>query len=98
LEESQAEALLHSRDIKEALKGIFKERKYKWLLAFRDVTNTTNERTTISTVIPAVAVGHKAPIIILYSNQKNDAFLLSANLNSFVFDYIFQGKRSGALV
>lgn len=95
LEESQAEALLHSRDIKEALKGIFKERKYKWLLAFRDITNTTNERTTISTIIPAVAVSNKAPLIIVRTNQLVYAILLIANLNSFVLDYVARQKIGG---
>ncbi|MGL6339058.1 MAG: Eco57I restriction-modification methylase domain-containing protein, partial [Waterburya sp.] len=42
-----------------------------WLLAFRDVTNVTNERTAIFSLLPKVAVNHKAPILLV--EQKNQA-------------------------
>ena len=36
-------------------------------LAFRDITNSTNERSEVVTVIPLVAVGHTATIVLLGS-------------------------------
>ncbi|MFM7171638.1 MAG: hypothetical protein ACKO4U_01185 [Caldilinea sp.] len=60
--------------------------KTRWLLAFRDITNSTNERTAIFTAIPAVAVGHTAPLICL-SERLEAAAGLMACLSSFVFDY-----------
>jgi hypothetical protein len=35
--------------------------KRGWLLGFRDVTNATNERTAIFSLLPRVGVGHKMP-------------------------------------
>src|SRR5512135_362277 len=32
-----------------------------WLLGWRDITNSTNERTTIATTFPRTAVGNKVP-------------------------------------
>ena len=37
----------------------------EWLVAMRDLTNATNERTMITDVIPAMPVGHTAPLFIL---------------------------------
>ncbi|MCC6129684.1 MAG: hypothetical protein IT186_07120 [Acidobacteria bacterium] len=37
----------------------------EWLVAMRDLTNATNERTMITDVIPAMPVGHTAPLYIL---------------------------------
>jgi hypothetical protein len=69
--------------------------KQEWLLCFRDVTNSTNERTSIFTLLPKVAVGHKAPLI--FSNQNNLKLypLLFANFNSLVLDFILRQKIGG---
>jgi hypothetical protein len=63
----------------------------KWLLGFRDVTNATNERTSIFSALPPVAVGHKAPLIFLRS--KAECFL--PMVNSFVFDYVTRQNMGG---
>jgi hypothetical protein len=52
-----------------------------WLLGFRDITNTTNERTAIFGLLPRVAVGHVMPLI--YFAQ------LHANLIGFVCKSVF---------
>jgi hypothetical protein len=67
----------------------------QWLLAFRDVTNSTNERTAIFTVLPKVAVGHKAPLIFINTNQLKFYSLLLANFNSLVLDYVVRQKIGG---
>ncbi|NOD35558.1 MULTISPECIES: Eco57I restriction-modification methylase domain-containing protein [unclassified Ruegeria] len=36
-----------------------------WLMGWRDITNATNERTTIAAVFPKSAVGHTSPLIFL---------------------------------
>ncbi|RUT03653.1 hypothetical protein DSM106972_052920 [Dulcicalothrix desertica PCC 7102] len=66
-----------------------------WLLSFRDVTNSTSERTAIFSVLPKVAVGHKAPLIFL--NQTNPKLYCSfiANLNSLVLDFVARQKVGG---
>lgn len=67
----------------------------EWLLAFRDVTNSTNERTAIFTVLPKIGVGHKAPLIFLNTNQLKSYSLLLANFNSLVLDYVVRQKIGG---
>jgi hypothetical protein len=63
----------------------------KWLLGFRDITNTTNERTVIAGLMPKIGVGHTCPII--FSNQDADqALLFSTSLNSFAQDFVARQK------
>ncbi|WP_306534474.1 Eco57I restriction-modification methylase domain-containing protein [Geobacter sp.] len=65
-----------------------------WLLSFKDVTASTNERTVIQTIIPFWGVGHTAPIIFPDTSTKKVAFLLS-NLCSFVLDFAARQKVGG---
>jgi hypothetical protein len=66
----------------------------EWLLCFRDITDSRNERTAIFSLLPRVAVNHKAPILLF--NKKNELFpCLIANLNSLVFDFITRQKVGG---
>lgn len=65
-----------------------------WLLGFRNITNTTNERTLVASIIPRVAVGHSAPLIFTEHGPKETACLL-ANLVSFVLDYCTRQKVGG---
>lgn len=57
-----------------------------WLLAFRDVTNATNERTMIVSALPLAGVGNNAPLIFSARPSELTATLIGI-LNSFVFDY-----------
>ena len=63
----------------------------KWLLGFNDVTSATNERTTVCTVLPPVAVGHSEPII----KATPYPYLLLPILNSFILDYCARQKVGG---
>ncbi|MBW6465441.1 MAG: Eco57I restriction-modification methylase domain-containing protein [Brevefilum sp.] len=65
----------------------------KFYLVFRNITNITNERSAIATIIPPAAIGHSAPII--NSTQTKGVSFLIANLSSFVFDYIVRQKVGG---
>lgn len=57
----------------------------EWIMAFRDVTNTTtNRRTTVVSALPRVATNHKAPLI-LPRRGRPECFL--ATVSSLVFDY-----------
>ncbi|MDD4560475.1 MAG: SAM-dependent DNA methyltransferase [Candidatus Cloacimonetes bacterium] len=59
----------------------------KYWLGFRDITNTTNERTVITSMIPYSAVGHTMPLIHGYSDSATKTSLLSMLMNSFVLDW-----------
>ncbi|RJR07144.1 restriction endonuclease [Candidatus Parcubacteria bacterium] len=67
-----------------------------WLIGFRDITNATNERTSIFSLFPRVCVGNKAPIIF-FNTGINIRVIASflANVNSIVFDYVARQKIGG---
>jgi hypothetical protein len=66
----------------------------KWFVSFRDVTNSTNERTGIFCVLPRVGVTDKAPCLFL-TMRINQICSFISNTNSFVFDYIIRQKIGG---
>ena len=65
-----------------------------WLVGFRDITNTTNERTAIIAIIPRFGVGHTLPLMFPAVDPTHVASLV-ANLTSFVFDYETRQKLGG---
>lgn len=66
----------------------------EWLLGWRNITNVTNERTTIALVLPLYAVGNSMPLIISTVSPKMLS-CLQANLSAFVLDYIARMKVGG---
>ncbi|MCG9890759.1 MAG: N-6 DNA methylase [Thermosynechococcaceae cyanobacterium MS004] len=69
--------------------------KKNWLIAFRDITNSTNERTAIFSILPRVGVGNKAPLILFDDNHHNKASCLLANFCSLPFDFVARQKIGG---
>jgi len=69
---------------------IILNRRWKWFIGFRDITNATNERTFVASIIPYCAVGHTMPII-LHDIAVHPTLIL-ANLNTIIFDYIVRQK------
>lgn len=65
-----------------------------WLMGWRDITNVTNERTSIFSAIPSVAVGHTLPLIFCSTDYKKWSALL-ANLCSLVLDFIARQSVGG---
>ena len=55
---------VRKEDVEEALKNTGWTRR--WLLGYRNITNTTNERTAVAAVFQTVAVGHSMPLLLLY--------------------------------
>jgi hypothetical protein len=66
----------------------------RWLLGWRDICRSSDERTVIATVIPRSAVGNKFPLL-LTSQPATKVALLAASLSSFVLDYCARQKMSG---
>jgi very-short-patch-repair endonuclease len=68
----------------------------KWFIAFREVTSAKLERTLVFSIVPYVACGNKAPLILPYE-YPNNAYIacLLANLNSIVLDYVARQKIGG---
>jgi N-6 DNA Methylase len=67
-----------------------------WLLAFRGICRSTDERTAIFSIIPKVGVGHSAPIILTEKHQAPLVACLQANLSSLVFDFVTRQKAGGS--
>ena len=68
-----------------------------WLLAFKDITASTNVRTMIAAAIPQVGCGHTLPVLLPAEESFDGgiASCLLANLNSFGFDYVARQKVQG---
>jgi hypothetical protein len=66
-----------------------------WLLGFRDVTNATNERTAIFSLLPRVGAGNNLPILLFSEKSNVRACCLLANLNAQAFDYVTRQKIAG---
>ena len=67
-----------------------------WLLAFRDVTSSISERTSIFSILPIAGVGHTAPLVIFQGkNTTREISCFLGNVNSLIFDYIARQKVPG---
>lgn len=64
-----------------------------WFLGWRDITNASNERTFIPSVLPRTSIGHPFPLAFLSRTQQ--APLLQAALSSLVLDFVSRQKISG---
>jgi hypothetical protein len=66
----------------------------RWCLSVKDVTASTNERTSIASMLAGVALTDSLPWIATTHTSDLTACLL-ANLNSFTFDYTARQKVAG---
>ncbi|MFV2008443.1 MULTISPECIES: Eco57I restriction-modification methylase domain-containing protein [unclassified Micromonospora] len=65
-----------------------------WLLGWRDIARSTDERTLIPALLPLVAVGHTTPLVM--SGESSGSLLcLLANLSGYCIDYVARQKVSG---
>jgi Eco57I restriction-modification methylase len=65
-----------------------------WLLAWRDITHATNERTLIASVIPKSGSGDTLLLILPSADERHMACLF-ANMCSIVTDYVVRQKIGG---
>jgi len=63
----------------------------EWLLGWRDICRSVDERTMIAASIPRAAVGDK--YLLLFT--QTDAWLLQTNLSAMALDYIVRQKFTG---
>jgi hypothetical protein len=67
----------------------------KWFLGWRDITNSTNERTLIASAVPRVAVGNNYPLLFMEGLHAKYRLSFAAMANSFVVDYVARQKVGG---
>lgn len=65
-----------------------------WLMGWRDIARATDERTTISAVIPRTACGDKY-LLMMPGKEPNLAACLLANMDSLVADFVARQKVGG---
>jgi hypothetical protein len=68
---------------------------HRWLMGWRDITNATNERTVIASVLPVAAVGNNLPLMFLGGTDVRSSALLLGSLCSLVLDFIARHKVGG---
>jgi hypothetical protein len=67
----------------------------QWFLVFRNITNTTNERTVIAAILPRAPVGNSATLMYPGASASKFSTALVANLASFSLDYCARQKIGG---
>ena len=65
----------------------------QWLLGWRDITNSTNERTVVGGVFPFSGVGNNLPVC---TTDSENAVLLAALMSTFVCDFAARFKVGGS--
>ncbi|MHB8190475.1 MAG: Eco57I restriction-modification methylase domain-containing protein [Ferrimicrobium sp.] len=78
-------------EVREKLEGWDRE----WLIGFRGITNATNERTLIASVLPLNAIGNSLPIILADNARGATISSLLGCLCSFALDAIAGMKIGG---
>ncbi len=78
-------------EVEERLEGLWNR---EWLLGWRDITNTTNERTVIVSIVPRMGVGHTMPLM-MGIGVGAQPYAILANLAAFGFDYVARQKVGG---
>ncbi|MGY2727235.1 DUF559 domain-containing protein [Thermostichus sp. OS-CIW-26] len=66
-----------------------------WLLGFRNVARSTDERTAIFGLLPKAGVGHSMPLLFAKVVKTYLVPALVANFSSIVFDYFVRQKIGG---
>ncbi|CAJ0864607.1 Eco57I restriction-modification methylase domain-containing protein [Ralstonia mannitolilytica] len=93
---AQAPGEARDRALHAELDAWMDRRSPRWLMGWRDITNATNERTVIASVMPRVGVGNKIPLFLLPSGiSAQHAAALLANLSSLVLDFVARQKIGG---
>ncbi len=65
-----------------------------WVVGFKEITAPTNARTFIASLLPAVGFGNKVPVLKPETAIRKE-WLLAANLNAIVFDFVTRQKVQG---
>ncbi len=65
-----------------------------YALGFRDIANPTNVRTMVASIVPWAGFGNKVPILKPETEDREE-WLLAANLNTTVFDFVTRQKVQG---
>jgi hypothetical protein len=66
----------------------------QWLMGWRDICRTTDERTVIATTVPIVAIGHTMPMFFS-SKELNQQVCFLGNWQTLALDFCARNKIGG---
>lgn len=66
-----------------------------WLMGWRDITNATNERTVIASVVPRSGVGNQMPLLFADVADARFHAALLANFAALTLDFVARHKTGG---
>jgi len=66
-----------------------------WLLAWRDICRSTDERTVIATLLPRLGVAYTLRVLVALNASAREACVLLSNLNAFTLDYVCRQLNGG---
>lgn len=69
--------------------------KYDWLMGWRDITNATNERTVIASLLPVSGVGNNLPLMFFNDVDARRVGSLLGSLCSLAMDFVARHKVGG---
>jgi hypothetical protein len=69
-------------------------RSPRWLIGFRNIARSTDERSFISSLVPRAGVGHSLPLVFVGAQHSQVAALLGLQ-GALVFDYVVRQKLGG---
>jgi hypothetical protein len=78
----------HVADWLDTAEELINERIPRWLICFRDICRSTDERTAIFSVLPQVGVGNNAPLALLGGRHRKVHLIFAASVSSFIFDFV----------
>ena len=67
---------------------------HNWLIGWRNIARSTDERTLIATVLPKYPIGHSIPLLFLETVGEKAACFI-ANLSTLVLDFVVRQKVGG---
>ena len=83
-----------TNSLRELLDNWMDSRSPRWLIGFRNIARSTDERSFIASAIPRVGVGHSMPLISTEKTAPICAVLLGL-IGSMTFDYVVRQKLGG---
>jgi hypothetical protein len=78
----------------ELTRALIERKQPRWLMGWRDICRSTDERTVIATVFPKVGVGHTTPLAFSTLSADRVA-ILTAQFASLPLDYAARQKLAG---
>jgi len=92
-EDEELNQLATADNLMKKMDQVMDQRSPKWLMGFRNISNSTNERTFIPFIFPRGGLGNSGTII--FGLNRENTIILAVNMSSLVFDFIVRQKVGG---